>query len=79
MGAGRVRLALERTQVSLGGVVVFRRGASAGPAARARAARAMQAKEIEVEVRLGVGRAATHVWTCDLSYDYVRINADYTT
>ncbi len=79
VGAGRVRLALERTQVSLGGVVVFRRGASAGPAARARAARAMQAKEIEVEVRLGVGRAATHVWTCDLSYDYVRINADYTT
>jgi len=79
VGAGRVRIALERTQVSLGGVVVFRRGASAGPAARARAARALAAKQVEVEVRLGVGRAATHVWTCDLSYDYVRINADYTT
>ena len=79
VGAGRVRLALERTQVSLGGVVVFRQGASAGPAARARAARALKAREIEVEVRLGAGRAASHVWTCDLSYDYVRINADYTT
>ena len=79
VGAGRVRLALERTQVSLGGVVVFRRGASAGPAARARAAKALRAREIEVEVRLGAGRARTHVWTCDLSYDYVRINADYTT
>jgi len=79
VGAGRVHLALERTQVRLGGVVVFRRGASAGPAARARAARALRAREIEVEVRLGAGRAQTHVWTCDLSYDYVRINADYTT
>jgi len=79
VGAGRVRLVLERTQVSLGGVVVFRQGASAGPAARARAAKALKAKQIEVEVRLGAGRAATHVWTCDLSYDYVRINADYTT
>ncbi len=79
VGAGRVCLALEKTQVSLGGVVVFRRGASAGPAARARAARALEAREIEVEVRLGAGRAATHVWTCDLSYDYVRINAEYTT
>jgi glutamate N-acetyltransferase/amino-acid N-acetyltransferase len=79
VGAGRVRLALERTQVSLGGVIVFRQGASAGPAARARAARALKAREIEVEVRLGAGRAATHVWTCDLSYDYVRINAAYTT
>jgi len=79
VGAGRVRLVLERTQVSLGGVVVFRRGASAGPAARARAARALRAREIEIEVRLGAGRARTHVWTCDLSVDYVRINADYST
>jgi glutamate N-acetyltransferase/amino-acid N-acetyltransferase len=79
LGAGRVRIALERSQVKLGGVVVFRRGISAGPAARARAARALTAKEIEIEVRLGAGRARTHVWTCDLSYDYVKINADYTT
>ena len=43
------------------------------------AARALRAKEIEVEVRLGAGRAEAQVWTCDLSYDYVRINADYTT
>ncbi|MFI5216986.1 MAG: bifunctional glutamate N-acetyltransferase/amino-acid acetyltransferase ArgJ [Candidatus Limnocylindria bacterium] len=79
VGAGRIRLALERTQVRLAGVVVFRQGASTGPAARARAARAMRAKEIELEVRLGAGRAQAQVWTCDLSYDYVRINADYTT
>jgi glutamate N-acetyltransferase/amino-acid N-acetyltransferase len=79
LGAGRVRLALPRTQVRLGGVVVFRRGTSAGPAARARAGRALAAKEIEVEVRLGAGRAEARVYTCDLSYDYVRINAEYTT
>jgi glutamate N-acetyltransferase/amino-acid N-acetyltransferase len=79
VGAGRIRLALPRTEVKLGGVVVFRRGASAGPAARARAGRALQAKEIRVEVRLGAGRQQAEVWTCDLSADYVRINADYTT
>jgi glutamate N-acetyltransferase/amino-acid N-acetyltransferase len=79
VGAGRIRLALPRTQVKLAGVVVFRQGASTGPAARARAARALRAREIEVEIRLGAGRAAAQVWTCDLSYDYVRINAEYTT
>jgi glutamate N-acetyltransferase/amino-acid N-acetyltransferase len=79
IGAGRIRLALPRTRVRLGGVVVFRRGASAGPGARARAARALRAGEVEVEVRLGAGRHAAQVWTCDLSADYVRINADYTT
>jgi glutamate N-acetyltransferase/amino-acid N-acetyltransferase len=79
LGAGQVRLSLARSEIRLGGVVVFRRGASAGPAARARAARALGAREIEVAVDLGAGRAQARVWTCDLSYDYVRINADYTT
>jgi glutamate N-acetyltransferase/amino-acid N-acetyltransferase len=79
VGAGRIRLVLPRTQVKLAGVVVFQRGASTGAAARARAARALRAREIEVEIKLGAGRAAAQVWTCDLSYDYVRINAEYTT
>jgi glutamate N-acetyltransferase/amino-acid N-acetyltransferase len=74
-----VALALERTEVALGGVTVFRHGASAGPAARRRAAARLRAPELELAVRLGAGRGQARVWTCDLSYDYVRINADYTT
>jgi glutamate N-acetyltransferase/amino-acid N-acetyltransferase len=79
VGAARVRLNLERSVVRLGGVTVFRAGASAGPAARRRAARKLQAPEVEVAIDLGAGRATAHVWTCDLSYDYVKINAEYTT
>jgi glutamate N-acetyltransferase/amino-acid N-acetyltransferase len=79
IGAGRVPLRLERTCVRLGGVVVFRDGASAGPAARRRAGRALAAPEVRIEVDLGLGRGAAQIWTCDLSYDYVRINAEYTT
>jgi glutamate N-acetyltransferase/amino-acid N-acetyltransferase len=79
IGAGRVRLDLARTEVRLGGVAVFRRGASTGTAARARAGRRMRAPEIEIAVRLGAGRGRCRIWTCDLSYDYVRVNADYTT
>jgi glutamate N-acetyltransferase/amino-acid N-acetyltransferase len=79
VGAGRVALRLERSEVALGGVTVFRRGASAGPAARRRAAARLRAPELEVAVKLGAGRGEARVWTCDLSYDYVRINAEYTT
>ena len=50
-----------------------------GPAARRRAAKKMSASEIEVAIDLGVGRASAQMWTCDLSYDYVKINAEYTT
>jgi glutamate N-acetyltransferase/amino-acid N-acetyltransferase len=79
VGAARVRLTLDRAEVRLGGVTVFRAGASAGPAARRRAARKLQAPEVEVAIDLGAGRAAAQIWTCDLGYDYVKINAEYTT
>ena len=39
--------------------------------------RVMQQSEITVRVGLGRGQASDTVWTCDLSHDYVSINADY--
>jgi glutamate N-acetyltransferase/amino-acid N-acetyltransferase len=39
--------------------------------------RVMKQREITVRVVLGRGEVADTVWTCDLSYDYVKINADY--
>jgi glutamate N-acetyltransferase/amino-acid N-acetyltransferase len=39
--------------------------------------RIMKAAEITIRVDLGRGNAKSTVWTCDLSYDYVKINADY--
>jgi glutamate N-acetyltransferase/amino-acid N-acetyltransferase len=39
--------------------------------------RVMQQSEITVRVKLGRGDAAATIWTCDLSHDYVSINADY--
>jgi len=40
-------------------------------------ARVMKQSEITVRIDLHRGAASTTVWTCDLSYDYVKINADY--
>ncbi len=36
-------------------------------------------KEIEMTIRLNAGRESAQVYTCDLSYDYVKINGEYTT
>lgn len=79
LGAGRVEVALERAEVRLAGVVVFRRGVGTGPAALRRAAERMRERDVELLVELGAGRSRARVWTCDLSYDYVRINAEYHT
>jgi glutamate N-acetyltransferase / amino-acid N-acetyltransferase len=37
------------------------------------------APEAEIGIRLGRGTASAHVWFCDLTHDYVRVNAEYTT
>ena len=79
VGAAEVRINLPRTEVSLAGVRVFHKGASAGAAARQRAQERLRSKEVELEVDLAAGRGEALVWTCDLSYDYVRINAEYRT
>ena len=42
-------------------------------------ARVMKPSELVIRVALGRGDAATTVWTCDFSYDYVKINAEYRT
>jgi glutamate N-acetyltransferase/amino-acid N-acetyltransferase len=79
LGAGAIAWNPEKTRVRVGGVAVFSRGRSAGPAARKRAEKALRAEEISIEVELGKGRGSARLFTCDLSYDYVKINAEYTT
>lgn len=79
VGAEGLRLAVPRTTVRISGVAVFQAGRPCGPAAVARAAQKLREKEVVLSAHLGVGQGAAEVWTCDLSYDYVRINAEYTT
>jgi len=58
-------------------VVLAEGGATAHPdAAKARAI--FSQKRLRLRLDLGMGRAEAVVWTCDLSPEYVRINADYT-
>jgi glutamate N-acetyltransferase/amino-acid N-acetyltransferase len=37
----------------------------------------MKNSEITIRINAGVGKASATVWTCDLTHDYVSINADY--
>jgi glutamate N-acetyltransferase/amino-acid N-acetyltransferase len=80
VGAAAVRLDPQRLAVRIAGVDLLRRGTPVkDPKARARAARGMRRRRVPVEVTLGSGRGAARVLTTDLSYEYVRINAEYTT
>jgi glutamate N-acetyltransferase/amino-acid N-acetyltransferase len=75
--AGISDLDVSRVQLHLGEVQVAKDGGR-NPAYREEdGQRVMQQSEITVRVELGRGSAQTTVWTCDLSHDYVSINADY--
>ncbi len=70
---------LEQTKIDLylDDVLVAKNGGRHVDYVEADGQRVMKQSEITVRVLLGRGNAADTVWTCDLSYDYVRINADY--
>jgi glutamate N-acetyltransferase/amino-acid N-acetyltransferase len=65
-----------RVEFSLNGIPVFRKGSPVN-STRARAERAMKMHDLRIEVDLAEGRACARVWTCDLSHEYVNINASY--
>jgi len=58
-------------------VLVAEHGARAASYVEEDGARIMRHAELTIRTDLGRGDAAATVWTCDLSYEYVRINADY--
>jgi len=75
--AGITDLDVGRVQMWLGDVWVAKDGGRNPHYQEADGQRIMKAPEITVKIDLGRGSAAQTMWTCDLSHDYVSINADY--
>ncbi|TMC36253.1 MAG: bifunctional glutamate N-acetyltransferase/amino-acid acetyltransferase ArgJ [Chloroflexi bacterium] len=78
LGYSGADLALDRLHLTVGGLVVFERGAGVDVDLAA-VRRAFEQPEIEIVAKLGLGEGRAEAWGCDLSEEYVRINADYTT
>jgi glutamate N-acetyltransferase/amino-acid N-acetyltransferase len=78
--AGRAGVAFElpRAAVMIGSIVLFEDGRPYDDAS-AEAAMYLKNEDIRVTVNLGAGSATSTIWTCDLSAEYVRINAEYRT
>ena len=70
--ASRVSVALDDVQLIVGGEPHPDYREALGSAVVARS-------EFTIRIGLGRGQAGSTVWTCDFSYDYVKINAEYRT
>jgi glutamate N-acetyltransferase/amino-acid N-acetyltransferase len=80
IGRARIpRLDVDRVSIYLDDVCIARQGARAAEYSEAQGQAIMAKSEICVRVDLGGGTAKARLWTCDLSHDYVTINAEYRT
>ncbi|RUA02442.1 MAG: ornithine acetyltransferase [Deltaproteobacteria bacterium] len=79
VGRAGVPIEPERLEVFFGDVLVFAGGGATAAAEDGRVAAILQRPHCTIIVDLGMGPAEVSVYTCDLSVEYVKINADYRT
>jgi glutamate N-acetyltransferase / amino-acid N-acetyltransferase len=75
--AGVDNLDINGLQIFLGGICIVRNGGRAADYTEQQGQAVMNNEEISVRIELNRGQASETVWTCDFSYDYVKINAEY--
>lgn len=68
----------EKTVVKFGGITIFANGTGATYDEKA-LAHVMKEKDIVIDIELNMGQEDATVWSCDLSYEYVKINGEYHT
>ena len=75
--AGIDGLDINKVRIFLGDVCIVRDGGKADDYRERDGQAVMQQEDILIRIQLGRGDAVERIWTCDLSNDYVRINAEY--
>ncbi|MBC8211843.1 MAG: bifunctional glutamate N-acetyltransferase/amino-acid acetyltransferase ArgJ [Gammaproteobacteria bacterium] len=70
-------LEIDRVDLFLGDVCLIQKGLPHPEYTEQKGQSVMQEQDITIRVNLNLGSASTTIWTTDLSYDYVKINAEY--
>jgi glutamate N-acetyltransferase/amino-acid N-acetyltransferase len=75
--AGIESLDISKIELYLGDFLVAEKGGRATSYTELQGQEVMKHSEISMRILLNRGHAKATIWTCDFSYDYVKINADY--
>lgn len=78
VGYSGIAIDPDKSTVSMAGIPIYGNG-SGLTFDQDQAIQALGSTDISIDIDLGLGDASATIYTCDLTYDYVRINAEYTT
>ena len=79
MAIGKTNEAVKQDKISLsfGNIMIIRKGEIVKDYKENSLAIYLKEKELQINIDLGMGSDVSKVWTCDLTKEYISINADY--
>ena len=79
MAIGKVKEKINPKKISLkiGSNIIIKNGEISRSYSESRTKKYMKGKNILLDINLGLGNSFSQIWTCDLTEDYIKINADY--
>ena len=79
LGRSGIMMEEHKVQISINGVAIVEGGLITSPEKENEAAEQMKNEEITISIHLNQGNFSDRMVTCDLTYDYIKINAEYRT
>jgi len=79
LGRSGIMMEEQKVQISINGVTIVEGGLLTSPEKEKEAAEQMKNEEITIRIHLNQGNSSDRMVTCDLTYDYIKINAEYRT
>jgi len=79
LGYAGVEMDEAKTDITIGKAKIVEKGLGMGKAVERDASHALKQREVQIVIDLHKGKGSARIWTCDLSYEYVKINAAYRT
>ncbi len=77
LGRAGIEIEEHKVQILISGIKIVDSGTMVGAEAEKAASEKMRGQEVTITIHLNQGRWKDRMITCDLTYDYIRINADY--
>ena len=72
-------LDIDKVSISIGNCMIVENGQIRHDYNEGEAVKEMRKDEVAILISVGSGTGSSTVWTCDYSYDYIKINAEYRT